>query len=259
MRLSALREELLRELSTSETENQFAYAKQTHHELKPYATARAVLAVLENRDASDLAAQDRLLRCLVAQAQGHPEESLWRRLLLCAFIPSLIRIRTRTIEVGQEPDDVDAAVWTSFFEVLHGYPLTRSGFIAAGLVRDTSKAYVRAMRRARLARAHEAELRAAMNHAAASEVRPGVAERAAHAGTVEPEMAREALATLAPQDAELLWATAVEGMSVRRFVQSQGLGREDAGEEAREIQRLKRRRHRALLRLREEIEKKYRS
>lgn len=256
MRLSALREELLRELSSSESQCLFDQAKQKYEEFHQHDTLNAVLAALEDRDAIGYEGQDRLLRILVAEAQAHPEQPLWRRLLLCAFVPGLMRIRHRASDGVHDPDDVDSALWTSFFEVLHRYPLGRSGSVAAGLLLDTNKAYVCAMQREYAARQHEAVLLARMHDLPGSEERFEVADLEDASTPTDADVVREILATLAPQDVELLWATTVEGMTIRKFVQSRGLGREGADAEEREVQRLKRRRHRLLLRLRKENGKK---
>ena len=248
MRLPALREELKRVLSAEETQSLFDEAKQYHPDLAEYQTVFALLAVLQNPGAGGYPAQERILRALVAEDHRDPANRLWRTLLLYAFLPALIRLRARTIRGEARHDDLDSTAWAAFVQVLAGYPLSRPGSVAAGLTRDTAKLYFKILRREQSVREHEREL-VAYAELAREPVQPSEpvavgfnpADHQAGPEHDEPdpdEMAamRQALVRhlgvhpRGTDDADLVWATRMQGLSVREFMRVGGLlsGDEDA-------------------------------
>lgn len=264
MRLHALREELRRELSTPKTQRIFNYWKQGDFELRHYPTVLSVLTALEDQARVGFEAQERLLRALIAQAQAHPEQRLWRQILLHAFLPGLMRMRRRTIVGEHDAHDVDAALWTAFFEVLHGYPLRRPGGVAKGLLCDTGKTYLGALKMTQEAREHQRALVAyARGLSGAGAEAFDLAElQEPHPLTIEPEdhaELRVALARcegLSAEDIDLLMATDIDGRTIPEYMQMHQLATGDEEVDQREQKRLWQRRLRARDRLRHFFEKK---
>lgn len=264
MRLHALREELLHELSTPKTQQIFDHVKRGDFELRQHPTVLSVLAALEDQARVGFEAQERLLRALVVQAQAHPEQRLWRRILLVAFLPGLMRIRRRTIMGEHDAHDVDAALWTAFFEVLHGYALHRPGSIAAGLLRDTRKAYLRALSTAQEIREHQRALVAYARQFAGEGDEPFDLADHQESSTAPPDQddqeemsaAVRRCPHLAPEDAEIIIATDVQGWTIPQYMQRRGLATGDVKVDQRERDRLWRRRLRARERLRHFFRKK---
>lgn len=241
MRLPALREELKRSLSTNETRKLFDEAKLHHPHLAAYPTVFALLAVLEDPRVAGYAEQERLLRALVSEDHREPANRLWRTLLLYAFLPSLIRLRARTIRGEARSDDLDSTAWTAFVQVLAGYPLSRPGSVAAGLTRDTAKLYFKILRREQALREHERELvayaelvrpKALSSDPVAVGFDPADHQFDTDEATIEPdELAamREALdrrlaeRPRCPDDIDLIWATRMQGLTVREFMRVRGL------------------------------------
>src|SRR4051812_40441447 len=95
MRLPAFVHDLRLTLSTKATERIFNASKQHHPDLAPFSTPFALLAVLENHRVAGYAAQEKILRALIAEDQRRPEQRLWRTLLFFAFLPSMIGLRAR--------------------------------------------------------------------------------------------------------------------------------------------------------------------
>jgi hypothetical protein len=260
MQLAALQAELRRELATETTQNVFNNIKQEHIGLRQYPTVLSVLAVLDDQDAR-YETQDGLLRVLVACAQTHPAQRLWRQILLVAFLPGLMRIRGRTIVGEHEAQDVDAALWAAFFEVLHRYRLSRAGSVAKGLLRDTSKVFVRSLRLAQEARQHQRELIAYARRVAGVEGFDLTELQEPDAQALEPEERADIRAALARckdltgEDIDLLLATEIDGRTIPQYMEMRGLmtGHEDV--DLRERKRLWQRRQRARQRVRHFFQK----
>ena len=158
MHLPALREELRGVLSTNATQRIFDNAKRHHPGLASFSTVFAVLAVLEDPAVAGYAAQEQILRALVAEMQRVPGHRLWQTLLFYAFLPSLIKLRARTRGGRENSKELDSTACMAFCQVLASYPLTRRGSIAAGLTRDVAKLYFRLLQEEQHRLAAEREL-----------------------------------------------------------------------------------------------------
>jgi hypothetical protein len=256
MQLVTMRDELHRELSSKRTQRVFDQAKQGNDELRQHPTVFSVLAALQSQVAIGYEAQDRLLRVLVARAQAHPEERLWRKILLYAFLPGLIGIRQRAIGSGHESEELDTLAWTAFFEVVHAYSLHRPGSIAAGLLLDTRKRYLRALTLKQELRKHERALLDYARGVSAADEPFDLAEHMEPAPfTVEPDdredirLALQRCPGLEPEDVELLLAVDVDGWTIPQYMRKQGLATGNKMADARERDRLAHRRLRARERL----------
>lgn len=274
MRLSvlpALRREFKRELSTNEARGNFDNARKMHAELRPYPTIFSVLSVLDSRKEFGYQTQQQILRVLVVEAQKNPEQRIWRQALLYAFLPSLVRIRAATIQGNHRPGDLDGALWTAFLEVVHRYPLHRKGSLAAGLTLDTRKRFFKALRKEQEAQRLYFDLVAY----AGSRVEPDKPETYIFnpADHQEPtpeappdsdELRKmrsllDACDGISREDVDLVWTTEVEGETIRQFMEARGLATGDQAADDQTFQRLKKRRQRARLRLREVLDRSDRS
>lgn len=257
MRLVTMRDELTRELSSQKTRRLFDQAKPGHDELRRHPTVFSVLAALESQVEVGYEAQDQLIRVLVARAQAHPEERLWRQILLYAFLPGLIGVRQRAIASGHESEELDTLVWTAFYEVVHAYPLHRPGSIAAGLLLDTRKRYLRALTLEQEIRRHERVLLDYARGVSATGEPFDLAEHMEPAPfTLDPgdrEEIRHALQRcpgLEPEDVDLLLAVDVDGWTIPQYMQKRGLAIGNKRADKRERNRLAQRRLRAQERVR---------
>lgn len=261
MRLSALREELLRALSNPMNQRTFAEARGRHPALAEAATSFVLIALLERAGNAGFARQDEVLRALVHEYQTSPWPRLWMTVIACAFMPMLIGIRARTIRGEERPDEVDSQLLYAFQEAVARYPLERRpGSVAAGLKWATWKTYFRNLARAQEARRFEQEL-----CAYAARVSEPDAEGFSPADHQTPpedaptwddddvaEM-REALdelvedGAISAEDADLIWKTRIEGDTAAGYARQGGDPEEPATR--REQERLRRRRSRAEKRL----------
>jgi hypothetical protein len=263
MQLAALLEELRRELATDRVQNRFNDIKQDHAAFRKHPTLFSVLAALESQAGVGYEAQDQLIRALVAEAQAHPDERLWRQILLYAFLPGLIGIRARAIQGEHESEDLDALVWTVFYEMVHAYSLQRPGSIAAGLLLDTRKRILRALTLEQEIRRHERALVDYARRVSSPGAEPfDLADHMEPAPfTLEPadreeiRLALQRCRGLSPEDVELVLAVDVDGLTIPQYMQTRGLATGDRKVDARERDRLAHRRLRARERLRHFFQK----
>lgn len=271
MRLSALRGELKRELSTDISIKNYDNARKMYGALQQHPTIFSVLSVLESRKESCYQTQQQILRILVTEAQRNPEQRIWRQALLYAFLPSLVRIRAATIQGDHRPEDLDGALWTAFLEVIHRYPLHRKGSLAAGIKLDTRKRFYKTLRKEQEAQRMYFDLVAfaddrverdkpetyIFDPADHQEPAPEAPPDAGELGEMRSVLER--CDGISREDVDLIWATEVEGRTVRRFMETRGLATGDRAEDEQTFQRLKKRRQRARSRLHEILHQSRRS
>lgn len=256
MRLSVLRGELKRELSTDEARKTFDNARKTHGELQRHPTIFSVLSVLASRRESGYQAQQQILRVLVTEAQGNPEQRIWRQALLYAFLPSLVRIRAGTIQGNHRAEDLDGALWTAFLEIVHGYPLHRKGSLAANIKLDTRKRFYKTLRREQETQRRYFDLvsyadsRIEPDKPETYNFNPADHQEPAPEAPLSADDLREMRSALdrcdgvSPADIDLIWATEVEGQTIRQFMDARGLATGDQAADDQTFQRLKKRRQR---------------
>lgn len=237
----------------------FVRAQEHHASLQPYPSVRAVLAFLDDRR-EPYATKDAVTRALVERHQQE-RTPLWSEILLAAYAPMLgwLRARTRTDAIPRH--EIDHLAVTAFLEVLDAFPVERmAGQACLTLRRRTGRRFFQEIRAAQRVRARcESVSPTALHHLMETseglvrwpELRPSSkplqdeddrrAQRAflcAHAREVVQE-----------ETLELLLATLVQGESIRAYVQRLHPDLPEA-EQERVYQSTKRRRARALVRLR---------
>ena len=259
MYFDGLRERLRAEIGQTDMHRLFASVRRRHPVFKNYRSIDAVLFALENRAAVGYRAQDELLRALVLLTQRRPAQRIWQLLLSYAFFPALLLVRASTVS-REESGDLDGFLWSSFFEILHTYPVKRrSGSVAQGLLMDTKKHYFRT-----LAQAHDAEeqrrrlvrdtYRFRDPHVGVYLVM-GMFPRTPNALAYAHAVVRAA--PLTPLDQDLLALTDIEGYSMKEYMDVRHLTTGDENRDRRERNRLWRRRLRARMQLQEFLKTRF--
>jgi hypothetical protein len=109
-------------------------ARSRHRALLPYASPAEVLSALASTSPLSLPERDVVVSALVAERQRTPHP-LWQTLLLVAFEPMLVRLRTRIAR--SRSDDFDQRVLVAFLGAL---TVVRPGpFLALALRRATER------------------------------------------------------------------------------------------------------------------------
>jgi hypothetical protein len=128
MTLSTTLDSIKKNVTSSHAERVYARARPQHRALAPYETVGALIDATSR--GSSLFAIDReaLLVVLVTELQRSPE-TLWQSLLLVAFTPMLVRIRTSLRDPGNQ--DLDQSVLLAFLESARS-PVCRS-YVARNL------------------------------------------------------------------------------------------------------------------------------
>jgi hypothetical protein len=247
--LQTMQTELWRELCGSQSQAVFARKKVIDLSIAQFETIAELLEFFDLRGPEPRIAQQYLLRALISLAQQERAEHLWRSIILYAYLPGLCAIRRRTGSYVHRSEELDAALWAVFVEVVEHYPLHRPGSVAAGVLLDTSKRYYRLLRRQqREADAREEFLEAASIFS--DEERLALCFTRVSAARFTAMERGEMLAvllqcdTIAPEDAQLLWLTDICGLTVQQALQSQQIRNDNAPLEQRELERAWRQRNR---------------
>lgn len=201
--------------------------------LAQFADAPALIVHLHDHDGSDTG-RDHLLAALVEIAKGRDRRAAFARdVLWLAMWPGLTALLRRAAAWGIEDErEIVGEITLSFAETVEHMKLDRCTRIAADLIRNTKRALGSWLRTRFAEQNHEQPLL-------------GEGDRAFDRGTesLGDRTAMEAVETLREEDpdgAELIMACVVEGITTREAAERCGAEREA----------VKKRLHRALVRLR---------
>lgn len=206
----------------------FRTAQALSDELAPYPTPLELAAALGR---TDNAMRERWIRWIIGELQAGHESELWNVFLLHRFYPALTRICSGSW--AGERGDREGALWVAFLEVVHRYPLHRPSSVITGIVLDTRKAYLRALRDSGAHRWYG-------EHEELEAIEAVVIDDGAR---LDARVVLRAC-RLSAEDAELLWHTVVGGMTIEEYLAMRGRRCESLETREREACRLWRRRQR---------------
>lgn len=231
----------------------FDEAKPRHRCLAHHTTVFSVLAVMGEESPSGWSEREALTRALIAEHQA-TSLPFWASTLLVAYYPMLSRLRHRIWGEALDHDDLDQLVISCFLQVVAVFPLAE--------VTDRTALRLRQRTERRVFKAVRHEQQAQRSHAELGELaeEPSVApfdeERLEPTSEVDAEETVAMLIDLAGQhlpgqNLDLVVATILKRERLRHYVKRVN-GDEQPHE--RVYQRLKRRRTRAVNRLRDLLE-----
>ena len=226
----------------------FDEAKPRHRCLARHTTVFSVLAVMGGESPSGWSEREALTRALIAEHQA-TSLPFWASALLVAYYPMLSRLRHRIWGEALDHDDLDQLVISCFLQVVAVFPLAE--------VTDRTALRLRQRTERRVFKAVRHEQQAQRCHAELGEVaeEPSVApfdeEPLEPISEVDAEETVAMLIDLAGQHLDLVVATILKRERLRHYVKRVN-GDEQPHE--RVYQRLKRRRTRAVNRLRDLLE-----
>jgi len=231
---------------------EFDEAKPRHRCLARHATVLSVLAAMSDESPAGWVEREALTRALIAEHQA-TSRSCWASALLVAYYPMLSRLRHRIWGEALDRDDLDQLVMSCFLQVVASFPLAEvTDRTALRLRQRTERRVFKAVR-------HEQQLqrdRAELDEAAEPSVAPFDEEQPEPTPETDPEETVAMLIDLAGphlpgQNLDLVVATILKRERLRHYVKRVN-GDEQPHE--RVYQRLKRRRTRAVNRLRDLLE-----
>jgi hypothetical protein len=245
--LRTTKDRLRRELAAG-TNTAFETARARRPELAPFAS---ILDVLEALDSGSAAGEERRHAIVAELVREHraSKSAVWSKALLVAFYPAMHALRARLTLGSISVDDIDQTILTGFVGAVAELPARALGHFAAFRICRRMERYVfkfllreRGFRRITSTAGEDEDFTA-----------PHTVGRAAIAMADERIalgflLRRATTLGLSPATVELIEATAFAGTSLRAYVRQ--LEPDDADARKRLYERLKRRRSRALRRLR---------
>jgi hypothetical protein len=231
----------------------FLEAQPREPALAPHASILSVLAVMGDSSAQRWGEREALTRALVREQQRAPGP-FWSGVLLLAFVPMLSYLRGRICGDAFGRDDHDQLVVGAFLEAVACVPMEkRLDRTAMHLRQDTERAVFRLLRQEQAYQKSIADLEVAARADEDFDIfatRPSPTEEA-------PEELDEMIATLRKRAAghvpegrlELVIDTLLRGVRLHDLAAGT-LGDASEDDKARAYQRLKRERHRTLVKLR---------
>ncbi len=259
MQLRAIYKRLRKELESTRTTPSYERAQLREELLRPYATVPVLLDVLCTRYCRDRVAQNSLLRHLMWLMRTCPDEPIWQKILLCSFLPSLIRIQVNAKIPVELADDRDAILYAAFMEVLVTYPFgPESNFIARGMVRNTKRRYWDLIKAVEDRRAEDRKLVEHAYFVGPDEMRRLLAPGDKHLNQDEREELYPRLREfrIDHEDLDLLLSTRVDKMTMNEYVKSRYSSDLSMEEVKRICGRLYRRRRLATAALEKYLERK---
>ncbi len=146
MCLSRLRPGLVRSLWGIPAHATFMDATTRHPELEEYTTLGCMLLELQDTSEKTYPRRDLLTRIFVEEAQ-RTKHSAWTSALIVAYLPMLRRLRSRLVSPTISRDDLDQLVIESFLVVIATFPLAKRIDRAPMYLRqDTQRAVFRSLR-----------------------------------------------------------------------------------------------------------------
>ena len=230
----------------------FDEAKDRHRCLARHATVLSALAVMGEESPAGWVEREALTRAFIAEHQA-TSLPFWASALLVAYYPMLSRLRHRIWGEALDRDDLDQLVVSCFLQVVAAFPLAEvTDRTALRLRQRTERRVFKAVR-------HEQQLqreRADLGEAEEPSVTPFDEDQPEPTPESDPEETVAMLIDLAGQhlpgqNLDLVVATILKRERLRHYVKRVN-GDEQPHE--RVYQRLKRRRTRAVNRLRDLLE-----
>lgn len=227
----------------------FDAARARQPELAAHPDAGSVLAALVDDREETMPARDALTAALLREHHLHPRGP-WRSLLVVAFEPMLGRLRCRLITNSVPREELDQTVLCSFLLAVDQLaPRNLSHHVPVRLRQRTQRHVFRFLRKERQEQHAEVDV----ERLSAREAEPDTAAeaelRAAMGGVDLQELLRRGWEVgLSPQSKQVIQATVLEGVPLRRYVAQRCHGSDADREQL--YQRFKRARSRALRRLR---------
>ena len=256
MKLQEIKCVLLKDLRRKEGLVLFEQARNRNSALTHYNTPSSVLTALGDTLDNTYSQKEKLTRALIREQQSRPRP-FWSSLLITAYLPMLIRLRTQIIGNIFPSDDLDQLVIYSFLEVIHQFPLSKwQDYTCVRLSHQTRRRVFRELKR-------ETRYRCLLDRRSPDDLTKQELEdrylgEDQRPKGCEPENINQ-LADLfidAVNDAieldkvKLVVATKIHGEDLRHYIKRNGLEL-SASTEEQNYQRLKRQRSRVLARLRE--------
>ena len=236
----------------------FMDATARHPDLAEYTTMRCLLLELQDTSERTYARRDQLSRIFIEEAQRtkHPA---WTSALLVAYLPMLRRLRSRLVSTSLGRDDLDQLVIESFLMSIAAFPLAKRIDRAPMYLRqDTQRAVFRALK---LDQRAAADLRRMLDEIgndpevdplklSASNTELDDEEKYDLEHVLRGHLERESTAA---GTVELVCRTTIGGESIATLVRTEHPEASEA-ERYQLYNRLKRRRERALTRVRPRLE-----
>lgn len=149
MSLSRVRSDLMRALRSAAASVAFEGALDRHESLRAYPTITSVLVEMQNQSPELYPQRDLLTRVFVAEAQSTKQDA-WISALLAAYLPMLIRLRGRLVCDTIARPDLDQIVLEAFMQVVASFPLEkRRDRTAMRLRQETQRAVFKILARDR--------------------------------------------------------------------------------------------------------------
>lgn len=256
MSLSRLRSDLMRTLRTTAADGELARAQAHREELRAYPTVLSVLLEMQDQSPERYPQRDLLTRVLVAEAQAS-QPAVWTSALVVAYLPMLIRLRGRLVSDTIARSDLDQIVLEAFIEVVARFPLEkRRDRTAMRLRQETQRAVFKALA---ADRKEHAELRRLVDDVTRAPdlelLRPSEPEVLSEEdrGELERALRQHLYASGDAAVCDLVCRTTLGGERLVSYVRRLHPTASE-GELRRVYNRLKRRRERALARVRRSIE-----
>ncbi len=148
MDLNTINNSLTMTIASPSTQRAFKQMRARDIRLRQFERPEDLLRFLRRRDAKRAAARSRVTAALIAAAQDN-DDSVALSILLKAFLPGLLRVcghlQSRSVLTK---DEIDALLLESFFNRVHSFDLTKLGHYAAlNLIRGTQKSAWRRLRK----------------------------------------------------------------------------------------------------------------
>lgn len=256
MKLQKIKRILLQELRRKENILLFERARKRNPVFKHHNTPFLVLTALSDTSDNTYPQKEKLTRALIREQQSRPRP-FWSSLLITAYLPMLIRLRTQIIGDIFLSDDLDQLVIYSFLEVIHRFPLSKwQDYTCVRLSNQTRRRVFQILRRERCYQGlldrrcpeelnkkelEERHLWSFCNHSRGDFQNPDQLEKLLYQNVGD---------AIAADKLDLVVATKIYRENLREYIKCNSLALPTSTEE-QNYQRLKRQRTRTLARLRQ--------
>jgi hypothetical protein len=243
-RLKELTEHMRRDVLSMRHRRQFADAQQRSARLAQYATPADALTVLKSDTAELADERDPLTHALLLEHR-RGASSFWSTMLVVAYYPMLSCLRYRLVSARLTPDDLDQLVLCTFLGTLDELSLPEGPrHIALRLRRSTARTLFRVLRR----NDPKEELGEPLESDLWKAIRSDSLELQHETQLVFGDLCRRFRDELEPMALEVIAATVLGGQETQAYIE--GIEHGCPHRRRRTYQRLKRKRSRALARMR---------
>ncbi len=227
----------------------FEAARARQPALAAHADAASVLAALADDLEETMSARDALAVALLREHHLHPRGP-WRSLLVVAFEPMLGRLRSRLVSNAVPRDELDQTVLCAFLLAVDQVaPRNLSHHVPVRLRQRTQRHVFRFLRKERQEQHAEIDVERLATRESESDLSVEAELQTAIGGSDLQELLRRGWEVgLSQQSKQVIQATVLDGVPLRRYVAQRCSGTDADREQL--YQRFKRARSRALRRLR---------